>query len=405
MNEFAKTKIIFSVALLAALYTVNPVVLKFAEVGATVLGFTISMKLVYYLILACLGLSVYFYSVQFISEKKIKYVQEAGDILYGIALAMPPAFLSLVLAIKAIDLMGKEELSKILSPLISAIVGVLTSLLSAKFKRKITTMRRASEAKVEEESEHEYLSRAIKLFDDKYFDLCILETFKAVESALNRQLLSMGEQIEPGRFFANFQKAKKLEIITLTDMQSIENLKKIRNQVAHEKTEIKEGQARELLRQGEKIIVSLSRLSPPQTGIRSFDWLMKNYGQAIAILRGKRAGKPSDVLRKTIDAWNNRDGAIGSEISTFFAEALINRPEIVIDLLKEIDDFDEWLNFMPRDILTDWRGTEEEVLVGLRGAIVESIQSYVARERNGDKRSIAEKILRAFIHAEIRKIY
>lgn len=405
MNEFAKTKIVFSVALLAALYTVNPVVLNFAEVGATVLGFTISMKLVYYLILACLGLSVYFYSVQFISEKRIKYIQEAGDILYGIALAMPPAFLSLVLAIKAIDLMGKEELSKILSPLISAIVGALTSLLSVKFKRKITRMRRASEAKVEEESEHEYLSRAKKLFDDKYFDLCILETFKAVESALNRQLLSMGEEIEPGRFFANLQKAKKLEIITLTDMQSIDNLRKLRNQVAHEKTEIKEGEARELLRQGEKIIVSLSRLSPTQTGIRSFDWLMKNYGQAIAILRGKQAGKPSDVLRKTIDAWNNRDGAIGSEISTFFAEALINRPEIVIDLVKEIDDFDEWLNFMPRDILTDWRGTEEEVLAGLHGAIVESIRSYVARERNGDKRSIAEKILRAFIHAEVRKIY
>lgn len=408
MNDFAKIKIAFTVALLAALYTINPLILKIGGVGAIILGANISVKLIYYLMLGCLGVSVYFYSVQFISEKKIKYVQEAGDILYGIALSLPPAFLSLFVALKGIALIGKDELTSILNPLLGLIAGILSSFLSAKFKGKITAMRRASDAKGEEGLGQEYLSRAKQLFDDGYFDLSILETFKAIESALKRTLLFHGVEVEPGRFLANFRKAKQLEILNSTDLKAIDQLRKIRNKVAHKETEVEEPEARALLRDGEKILISLSSYSNPiisNTGLLSFDWLMENYNDSISVLSGGKTGSPSEILRKAVDAWNNRDGAIGSEISRFFAEALIYKPEILIDELKAVDDFDEWIDFMPRDILTDWRGNKEEELEELRKTIIESLQTYVEQEKNKKRLYIAEQILEGFKGSEIKKIY
>lgn len=408
MKDFAKIKIAFTVALLAALYTINPLILKIGTVGAKILGVNISVKLIYYLMLGCLGISVYFYSVQFISEKKIKYVQEAGDILYGIALSLPPAFLSLFVALKGIDLIGKEELTKLLSPLLAFVAGILSSFLSAKFVGKITAMRRASDAKGEEELEQEYLSRAKQLFDDGYFDLSILETFKAIEAALKRTLLFHGVEVEPGSFLANFRKAKQLEILNSTDLNAIDELRRIRNKVAHKETESDEHEARALLRDGEKILISLSSYSKPsrpQTGLLSFDWLMENYNDSISVLRGRKRGSPSEILINAVDAWNNRDGAIGSEISRFFAEALIYKPEILIDALKEVDDFDEWIDFMPGEILTDWRGNKEEELEDLRKSIIESLQTYVKHENNKKRLYIAEQILEGFKSSEISKIY
>jgi len=408
MNDFGKIKIAFTVALLAALYTINPLILKIGVVGAEILGFNISVKLIYYLMLGCLGISVYFYSVQFISEKKIKYVQEAGDILYGVALSLPPAFLSLFLAIKGIALIGKDELTTILSPLLGAIAGILSFFLSSKFKGKITAMRRVSDAKGEEKLEHTYLTRAKQLFDDGYFDLSILETFKAIESALKRTLLFHDVEVEPGRFLSNFRKAKQLEILKSTDLEAIDKLRQLRNKVAHKETEVEESEARALLRDGEKILISLSSSSNPsvsQTGLLSFDWLMENYNESLFVLRGEKKGSPSEILHKAVDAWNNRDGAIGSEISSFFAEALIYKPEALIDELKAVDDFDQWLDFMSRDILTDWRSNKEEELVELRKSIIESFETYLKHEKNRKRLYIAEQILEGFKGSEITKIY
>ena len=117
-------------------------------------------------------------------------------------------------------------------------------------------MRRASDAKGEEELEHEYLSRAKQLFDDGYFDLSILETFKAIESALKRNLLFHGVEVEAGRFLTNFRKAKQLEVLSSTDLKAIDQLRRIRNKVAHKETEIGESEARALLRDGERILIT-----------------------------------------------------------------------------------------------------------------------------------------------------
>jgi len=407
MNDFAKTKIAFTVALLAALYTINPLLLKFGSIGIQIFEFSISIKFVYYLMLGCLGMSVYFYSVQFISEKKIGYVQETGDILYGIALSLPPVFLSLILAIKAINLIGKDELTYFTSPLLGVFAGVLASFLSAKFKSKISKMRRSSEAKNEEKLKHQYLTRAKKLFDDGYFDLSILETFKAIESALNRQLLSLGVELESGNFFSNFKNAKRLEILRSSDVQTIENLRKIRNQVAHNKVQITEDEAKNLLKDGEKVIISISMAGPtaPQTGIPSFDWLMENYSNAIDILKGVKSGNLSDIIQRSVDAWNHRDGSIGTEISSFFAEALLHSPKNLIYELRSVDDFDEWLNFMTRNILTDWGGNEEKSLIKLQKSIIESIQIYTRSEKNKKRLYIAQQILEGFKGSEVSKIY
>ena len=108
---------------------------------------------------------------------------------------------------------------------------------------------------------------------------------------------------------------KEHEILNSSDLQAIDKLRKIRNKVAHKETEIGASEAKALLRDGEKIIISLSSLSKPtvpQTGLPAFDWLMENYNNSIEILRGEKAGNPSDILDKAIDAWNNRDGAIAT---------------------------------------------------------------------------------------------
>ena len=353
--------------------------------------------------LGCLGMSVYFYSIQFLSEKKIKYIQETGDILYGIALSLPPVFLLLVITVKTISLIGKDELTYFISPLLSVVAGIVTSLLSAKFKGKISEMRRSNDAKDEEKLEHEYLSRAKTLFNDGYFDLSILETFKAIESTLNKQLLFWGVELEPRGFLSNFKKAQNLKILKSSDVQTINEIRHIRNQVAHNKIQITEEKAKNLLKDGEKIIVSISIAGPPypQTGIPSFDWLMRNYSKAIQIIRGAKSGDILDILHKSVDAWNHRDGGIGTDISSFFAEALLHSPKKLIDELEHVDDFDEWLKFMTRDILTDWRGTEEKNLIEHRRSIIESLGIYIKTDKNEKRLNIAQQILEGFKGAEI----
>lgn len=259
MNEFAKTKIAFTVGLLATLYTLNPLITKeIGEIGFTIVSFDINTELVYYIMLGLLAFAVYFYSVQFISERKIKYVQEAGDVFYAIALSLPPAFILLITLNKLIiPLVKNESLEWLLSGLFSALSSILAGYTTTILKRKMSSKQKRNDAKQEENLSFNYLIRAKQLFDDNYFDMAILETFKAIDSAIKKTLLLRNINVDERTPFQTINKAREYGILSDSDVNTINEIRNTRNMIAHTSKKISQEDAQKLITEGENIITNI----------------------------------------------------------------------------------------------------------------------------------------------------
>ncbi len=130
MDEFTRTKIGFTITLLAALFTLQPLVDAYESVGFVFLSYNVTIRLAFLIVLGALGLAVYLISFQFIAGRRIDWLDRSSDVVYGIALLVPLAFIALwglVILIGYLETFTAAIPTNLLNVLAGIAVGAATS--------------------------------------------------------------------------------------------------------------------------------------------------------------------------------------------------------------------------------------------------------------------------------------
>lgn len=208
-----------------------------------------------------LTLTVYIYGLQFLSERQFKYLRVTGDVFYAIALVSPPLYASLYLLTLIIGLLAKlfqapgaaDFLSSIVGVMIGAIAGNLTKRIVEAFGRKD---RQASVENIQKE-ETSILARAKQLFNDGYFDLTVVECFKVIELTLRKALVARDVQVGRVNPRALMEKARHQELIPPELFERIDQLRDLRNSIAHQNESITRMQAEQALATTDRVLAAI----------------------------------------------------------------------------------------------------------------------------------------------------
>lgn len=102
------------------------------ESGFLLVGsFVFKWKYLYYFLSACLALSVYFYGLQFLSERPIPAITFLGDGLYALVIVAPVLCFVMFVAVMVIEVTGtltRSMFAMEFLSVLSAIVGIASSL-------------------------------------------------------------------------------------------------------------------------------------------------------------------------------------------------------------------------------------------------------------------------------------
>ncbi len=111
MNEFTKTKIHFTLALLGSLFALHPFLQQFEDVGFWYLGHYLKLSYGYVLLAGLLALCVYLYAMTLVSERPHSWLERLGNYCYGLAIMSLPFYVGLYLASLLADRLGESHLA------------------------------------------------------------------------------------------------------------------------------------------------------------------------------------------------------------------------------------------------------------------------------------------------------
>jgi HEPN domain-containing protein len=271
MNDFTKTKIAFAVALLAALFTITPILSSVGSWGYAVFSITLQINYLYYFLATFLTVSVYAYSLQFLTERQFRPIQLAGDIFYAIALISAPVYVSVYLLTLVADLAARllqapgtaNGLANVASLLIGVAASVVVNYIVRVFGRK----ERESSVETIQKEEIAILGRAMQLFQGGYFDLTIVEAFKAIELSIRKALLDANILLHRTNTRTLMEKARELELFPDDLFQQIDTLRNLRNSISHENVPIEQVNAEQaLVTTGKALAAIESRLAQSRRG-------------------------------------------------------------------------------------------------------------------------------------------
>lgn len=191
MDEFFKTKVGFTIGLLAAVFTIKPLIDANSDLGFLVFGQKITIECAYLFLMASLGLAVYFISLQFASQRHVGIFDKASNACYAIALATPPvygAFWGLTVIAGFIGTLVVQIPPNILTLTSGAISGILGNYLFKFLTKSIQLKFYKAEKEEERREDLRLLARASDLFNSGMYDLSVLEASKVVESLIRRLL-------------------------------------------------------------------------------------------------------------------------------------------------------------------------------------------------------------------------
>ena len=240
MSDFTKVKIGFAIALLAALFTISPVTSNLGAFGFYVFGIHIEIKHLYYFISLFLTLAVYFYSIQFLTERQVRFVRFAqmlADGSYAIAIVAPILYLSLFLVVlltAAISpIVKSENLQGIFQNVLSGIMGVLSVLASQRLMKLFAKREKQSSSEEYDKQAISVLDRAKQLFEDGHYDLSVIECFKSIETAARKVLLQKGVSLKNRSTRDLIQAAQDQGIIPEDRISLVHTIRQSRNIAAH----------------------------------------------------------------------------------------------------------------------------------------------------------------------------
>jgi HEPN domain-containing protein len=216
MNEFTKTKMHFTLALLGALFALHPFLEQFENHGFEYLGYFLKVSYAYVLFAGLLALCVYFYGMTLVSERPHSWLERLGNYCYGLALMSLPFYGGLYLAALLADYLGQSHLAWA-APGAGLGLGVgwfvLSQLVAWFLRGRLAAQDRSAKVGQFAQQEVKALGDAQELFDNDHYDLSVMEAYRAVEARLRRVLLGRGKMPPAGDPQALLAAAKRAGIL------------------------------------------------------------------------------------------------------------------------------------------------------------------------------------------------
>jgi len=266
MNDFSKIKIPFSLALLAAMFAISPLIQQYGQASYSLFGLTVTLNFIYLIFCILLGASVYFYAIGLVGDRPFfDFINKVGHVIYALALIVPPLFLILypisILTDYLIAAFKSPFFSKVIEFGGSAAVGVSASLIGNLIFRAFAARDRKEKIDKLSVKENQLLGRARQLFQEGYFDLVATESWKAVEVALNRTFETAGIRRRGQPINALLDLARKKELLNSREIEELISIRQVRNTAVHTERKVTEEEAQRALSISEKTIAALDKIS------------------------------------------------------------------------------------------------------------------------------------------------
>lgn len=285
MTEQTKLKISYSLALLAVLFAISPLLPTFGDWGFDFIGIKLEIRFAYYLLVLLFAVTVYFFGIQLISERATHWVQRIANTCYILAILVPPLYLSLFILTKAANLIATVSKSpngfliiNIMSAIGGAVVAIAGTYFTSIFSRKLDEKEKNSEIGEISNLESEILSRAEQFLRDGHHDFVIIECFKIVELAIRKALVQ--ESISFRHTMRDMlREAQRHSIIPPSTISLIDEIRIVRNKVTHSSEAAGKDAAQSVLDSTKEILRAMERERSPQEqnlGLAGLDWLHAN---------------------------------------------------------------------------------------------------------------------------------
>jgi len=404
VDDFTKTKIGFTIALLVAAFAFKPLVDAYGDNGFLFFDYMISIKLAFFTAVGFLGIAVYCISLQFIFTKKIAVFDRTSNITYALSLTTPIVFAVFWLLIIVVGWFAKiltdipEQLWLILAAAISgALMTQISNSIIKVLKQKDTESKREENRK----QEFELLSRSDSLIEEGHYDLALLESWKIMELTLRQAVILASGESKMFTTHAVIRHAQELNLLSDSDLYQIHEIRTLRNNATHLDSEINKEQAIRAVAVAKRLIKTLSFARD----ISGYNWLKVNRPEGIKAMRGENKQLLDTVKKHLWEAWVRRDGAISYEISEFFEAGLLHNPQIIIDMfITDNLQFEAWLDHLSSQIFTDFAGGQTNQLEQLKTDILDSLENYIESAKNYKEQNMAKRLKDEIAEITIREI-
>lgn len=237
MNDLDKIKIGFAIGLLAGLFTLGPLV---NESAFSFSLFTIDIKLIYiyWVFVAILSLSVYFYALTLIKFEKVNNIFNLlGNWTYAIALLYPPFVITIylisLLSIVIAPVLKSDNFNSIISTILSAISGFAVSFLANKIQKRFKKEGDIENADRIKSKEIDSLEKAKVLYKSEFYDLVIVELWNTIELSFKRVFLQKAIPFSPKSSIKIIETIRKNKLLPIALIDELDQLRILRNKAAH----------------------------------------------------------------------------------------------------------------------------------------------------------------------------
>jgi len=266
MNDFSKIKIPFSLALLAAMFAISPLIQKYGNASYVLFGMIITLNFIYLFFCILLGASVYFYAIGLVGERPFfDFINKVGHITYALALIIPPLFLVLYPISIITDFLIIAFKSQLFSRIIeyggSSVTGFAAAIIGHLIVKAFVARDREEKIDRLSVQENNLLSRAQQLFQQGYYDLAVTESWKAVEVALNKTFETAGLKRRGQSINELLDLARKRELLNTREIDELMRVRHIRNAAVHTERRVTKEEAEIALDVSDKIIAVLNKVA------------------------------------------------------------------------------------------------------------------------------------------------
>lgn len=131
------------------------------------------------------------------------------------------------------------------------------------------------------------------------------------------------------------------------------------------------------------------------------EWLHRHEAEIVDLLQDDETSVVP-VINLLGNTWAVRDGALGSEVSPYIAEALVYRTDSMLAwFAAHRSALDAWLASVPDSLFTNYSGRAAyaEYLADLKARLLASLEGY-----RGEHQAEAARIADVIATAEVREI-
>jgi MFS family permease len=268
MTEFTKTKIHFALALLGTLFALHPFLERFADQGFLYLGYELKWLYAFVATAAALAACVYCFGLTLVSERSHSWLDRLGNDFYTLAVMIGPLFGGLYLASLLADLLGQSHLAWA-APAVALGLGVswlvLSQVMALVLRRRLGNQDRSAKIGQFATQEATAVKHADEMSTHGHLDLCVMETWRAVEARLRRVLLGRGIVPRKTDAASLIAAAKRAGIVNASTLALLDELRRAWD-VAVSNVPITKEVAQAAMHAGNRILASIAvddHVNPP----------------------------------------------------------------------------------------------------------------------------------------------